>query len=163
MYEIGDHVMYGMTGACRIKNIRTDQGGSNKDRQYYILAPIQESDSIIMIPIMNKETNMRPVLEKEEAEALLRQLKDETIPWIDDSKERIKEYGELLKTGDPMVWLKLAKALATEKVGKIEDGKKLSSSDDGIYKSAMKLLVGEFSIALDKEFDETEEYIVTFL
>ena len=69
----------------------------------------------------------------------------------------------MLKTGEPLVWLKLAKALAKEKIEKIEDGKKLSSSDDGIYKSAMKLLVGEFSISLDKEFSETEEYIVTFL
>ncbi len=163
MYEINDHVMYGMTGACKIKNIRTDEGGSNKERKYYILAPIQESDSIIMIPIMNKEINMRSVLTKEEAENVLRALKEENLPWIDDSKERIKEYGELLKTGEPMVWLKLAKALANEKIEKIEDGKKLSSSDDGIYKSAMNLLVGEFSISFGKTFLETEEYIKTFL
>lgn len=163
MYEINDHVMYGMTGACRIKNIRTDEEGSNKDRKYYILAPIQETDSIIMIPIMNKEINMRRVLTKEEAESLLHELKDENLPWIDDSKERIKEYGELLKTGEPMVWLKLAKALANEKIEKIEDGKKLSSSDDGIYKNAMSLLVGEFSISLDQSFAETEEYIKSFL
>ncbi len=163
MYEINDHVMYGMTGACKIKNIRTDEGGSNKERKYYILAPIQESDSIIMIPIMNKEINMRSVFTKDEAENVLRELKEENLPWIDDSKERIKEYSELLKTGEPIVWLKLAKALANEKIEKIEDGKKLSSSDDGIYKSAMNLLVGEFSISFDKSFQETEEYIKTFL
>ncbi len=163
MYEINDHVMYGMTGACIIKNIRTDKGGNNKERKYYILAPIQESDSIIMIPIMNKEINMRRVFTKEEAEAVLHELKDEKLPWIDDSKERIKEYGELLKTGEPIVWLKLAKALANEKIEKIEDGKKLSSSDDAIFKSAMNLLVGEFSISLNKTFEETDAYIKSFL
>jgi len=127
------------------------------------LSPIKETESIIMIPIMNKDINVRKVITKEEAEQLLSQMKDKQIDWIDDSKERAREYNELLKSGDSESWLLLIKALADEKLEKKEEGKKLSSSDDMILKSATNLLSGEFSVALDMDIDEVIPYIKKFL
>lgn len=163
MFEINDYVMYGLTGACKVTDIRRDEEGYNKERKYYILSPIRETDSIIMIPIMNKDINMRKVISKEEADELLSHMKDKQIDWIDDAKERAREYNELLKSGDSESWLLLIKALADEKMEKKEEGKKLSSSDDLILKSATNLLSGEFSVALDMDMDEVIPYIRKFL
>lgn len=163
MFEINDYVMYGLTGACKVTDIRSDDEGTNRERKYYILSPIKETESIIMIPIMNKELRMRKVISKETAEALLKQLEQKNLDWIDDSKERNREYAELLKSGDSEIWLKLIKILADEKREKYKEGKKLSSSDEAIYKSALNLVSGEFSVALDMKCDDVIPYITQYL
>ena len=159
MFEINDYVMYGLTGACKVTDIRSDEEGTNKERKYYILNPLKDMDSVIMIPIMNKEIKLRKVITREDAESLLKCSGDETIEWIDDSKERMREYGELLKSGNCEVWLRLVRTLANEKQEKVHGGKKLSSSDETIYKTALNLLSGEMALALGMDGEEIVPFI----
>lgn len=159
MFEINDYVMYGLTGACKVTDIRSDEEGTNKERKYYILNPLKDMESVIMIPVMNKEIKLRKVITREDAESLLKCSGDETIEWIDDSKERMREYGELLKSGSCEVWLRLVRTLASEKKEKVHGGKKLSSSDESIYKTALNLLSGEMALALDMDGEEIVPFI----
>lgn len=159
MFEINDYVMYGLTGACKVSDIRSDEEGSNKERKYYILNPLKDLDSVIMIPVMNKDIKLRKVITREDAELLLKNTNDQKIDWIDDSKERMREYGDLLKSGSCEVWLRLVRTLAIEKKEKVHGGKKLSSSDDTIYKTALNLLSGEIALALEIDGEEIATFI----
>ena len=41
MFEIGEYIVYGVKGVCRIEDItHIDISGADKDRLYYVLAPV---------------------------------------------------------------------------------------------------------------------------
>lgn len=48
MYDIGDYVVYGHNGICRVEDI-TNPGfsGVDKDKKYYVLQPLNTKESSI--------------------------------------------------------------------------------------------------------------------
>lgn len=70
MYQVGELIVYGGTGVCRVEAVETpQQRGPEAGRQYYLLKPLYQ-DGTIRIPVDSK-VFMRPVISRQEAEALL--------------------------------------------------------------------------------------------
>ena len=68
MYSVGSLIVYGGTGVCQVEAIEEKaQGG--EIRQYYRLKPLYQSGTI-SVPVDGK-VFMRPVISREEAEALI--------------------------------------------------------------------------------------------
>ena len=44
MYQVGDLVMYGNTGVCRVEDIGHPQGISEKEQLYYTLALVYDKE-----------------------------------------------------------------------------------------------------------------------
>ena len=43
MFEVGEYIVYGCKGVCQVEEItHIDIPGSNKDRLYYVLAPLED-------------------------------------------------------------------------------------------------------------------------
>ncbi len=53
MYKIGDTVLYGREGVCKIKDIVTRKL-NNIDKQYYFLTPLDDQITILSQQIMKK-------------------------------------------------------------------------------------------------------------
>ena len=71
MFQIGDLVVYGTTGVCRVEEItRPNLTGADRNRQYYLLKPLQQ-DGVIYTPVDNQKVPIRPVISAQEAEALI--------------------------------------------------------------------------------------------
>ena len=73
MYHCGDYIIYGTNGVCKILEIGSPGfPQADKNKQYYTLSPIYGLETIY-VPL---DTNayMRPVMSKEEAEALIGQI-----------------------------------------------------------------------------------------
>ena len=71
MYEIGQLIVYGNEGVCRVEEIGTPKiSGVDKHRDYYTLAPIYREGKVFT-PVDSK-VFMRPVITREEALALIR-------------------------------------------------------------------------------------------
>ena len=66
MYKIGDTVLYGREGVCKIKDIVTRKL-NNIDKQYYFLTPLDDHITIL-VPTDNEEalSKMRKVLSKKD-------------------------------------------------------------------------------------------------
>lgn len=70
MYQVGELIVYGGTGVCRVEAVETpQQRGPEAGRQYYLLKPLYQ-DGTIRIPVDSK-VFMRPVISRQETEALI--------------------------------------------------------------------------------------------
>ena len=71
MFQPGDLVVYGTTGVCRVEEItRPNPTGPDRDRQFYLLKPLQQ-DGIIYTPVDNQKVPIRAVISREAAEELI--------------------------------------------------------------------------------------------
>ena len=65
MFEIGDYVVHGNSGVCRVESIQNMDGiDGAPQRTYYTLVPIYTSGSKLFVPTDGKRVVTRPVMTK---------------------------------------------------------------------------------------------------
>ena len=92
-YQIGDVVVFGAEGLCRIEDI-TEKKFGNEIIQYYVLKQLMRGNSVNYVPVNNEksESKMRPVLTQEEITHFIRQMDLEEVPWIEYNRERQQAF-----------------------------------------------------------------------
>ena len=76
MYSVGEKIVYGENGVCTVIKIAPlEISGASKDKLYYYLAPLIGT-GVYYSPV-DSGAFMRPVISREEAEALI-----DAIPGI---------------------------------------------------------------------------------
>lgn len=112
MFSIGEYVVYGVEGVCRVEEAgKLKVAGLDKNRAYYRLRPYYH-DGTIYTPVDGKAV-MRPVLTREELERLLPRL-PELEPLGDvppDSRAAGEYYRAILSGHDCVALLRLCKTL----------------------------------------------------
>lgn len=160
MFEIGEYVVYGVKGVCRIEDItHIDISGADKNRLYYVLAPIGDANGKIYVPTDNQKIVIRRVISKEEAEKLIQELPEIELLWVPDDKQREAKYKEALRTCDYHAWVSIVKTLYLRKKERVAQGKKVTSLDEKYMKAAENELYSELSMTLGIPKDEMEDYI----
>lgn len=164
MFQIGETVLYGTEGVCRIAEIQEMKFGGERAR-YYVLKPIYRDGATIYVPMNNERllARMRRVLSAQEIDALLRSVTQEELAWIDDANERRQEYGKILTAGDRREVVRLIRLLYLRRQMLVSSGKHLRSSDDQLLRDAEKLLNDEFALVLNIPQREVPEYIRTHI
>jgi len=162
MYEIGDLILYGGTGVCRVTDI-TAQGsaGGQKDQLYYVLEPLYQNCTIFT-PVHATKVFMRPIISKSEAEQLI-----EMIPGIRVEayhsralNELTEHYKKSLNTHDCSNLMELTMSIYAKKQSAEEQKRKFGAVDERYMKLAEDLLFGELSAALDIPKEKVSEFIV---
>ena len=75
LFTTGELVVYGGEGVCRIDHIGpADLPGADKEKLYYCLAPLARNGQVLT-PVDTKVL-LRPVMQEEEARALLARLQE---------------------------------------------------------------------------------------
>ena len=162
MFAINDCVFYCNTGVCRIVDVKSQKVGGSEAKECYVLKPIFNSSSIIYVPIDHDEllNNMRPVMTKDEIHRLIQDVPGEESVWIDNERERGKDYLTRLRSCSSRELMKLIKVLYEEKLRKKGIGKCLSSTDTKIMVTAEKLLYEEFAFVLGIDTKAVVPYIL---
>jgi len=164
MFEIGDYIIYGSQGVCKVENIGPmNMGGIKTERLYYTLLPIYISGSKVYTPIDNEKVILRAVISKDEAMQLLKEIPKLEQIDVTDEKSREQLYKDALASCDCRELVKIIKTLYLRKKERLEDGKKVTAVDERYFKMAEDSLYGELAIALGMERDEVETYITDFL
>ena len=75
MFSVGEYVIYGNHGVCKIEKM----GGVSLPlvdgkKKYYTLRPIYKNEAVIYAPVNNPRLMIRSVLTKEEAEQLIEEM-----------------------------------------------------------------------------------------
>lgn len=160
MFSVGEYIVYGTTGVCRIESVGPMQmSGVSKEKLYYTLAPLYSKGSKVFIPVDNDKVIMRPVLTKEEAQALVEEIPKIELLWVADEKRREDIYKTALRTCDCKEWIKIIKTLYLRKMSRIAEGKKVTVSDGKYLHMAEERLYEELGLALEMDKDEVIEYI----
>lgn len=159
MFKINDYVMYGITGVCKILDIKEEKDRNSVIKKYYVLRPIYSKNTIIKTPVSNMKISMRKIHSLDEVNSLITAIPSEETLWIEDEKSRNEKFKSMLKSGDCEALIKLVKSIYENKKSNRELGKKAYKGDEEIMKTAERLLNEEFAIILNISPDEVNSYI----
>ena len=160
MYSIGDMVMYGSFGICKVTAIeKRDLTG--EEQEYYILKHINSEKNIFYVPTNNDKalSKMHRICSKAEVDELIFHMNSEGLIWIDNDIKRKEEYSRIIKDADKHEIIRLIKTLYLRRKELAESGKKLRSTDENYLSLAENMLFEEFAYALDIDKSEVVEYI----
>ena len=145
MFEIGEYIVYGVKGVCRIEDItHIDISGADKDRLYYVLAPVGDGSGRIYAPTDNQKITMRKVISREEADQLIEDMPKIEQLWVPDDRQREARYKEAMNTCDYRAWVSIVKTLYIRK-------QERTAQENELY--------SELSLTLGIPKDEMEQYI----
>ena len=158
MYSVGEKIIYGENGVCTVEKIAAlDMSGASADKLYYHLSPLIGTGTYFA-PV-DSNAFMRPVISREEAEALIASI-DSIEPAIctDTRFNHVDAfYKELFKQHSCEALVAIVKGLR----GRMADKKNKSSRAESTMKRAKDMLHGELSIALGIDVSEVEQYIIS--
>ena len=161
MFQPGELVVYGATGVCRVESIdRPNLTGADRGKAYYQLKPLQQ-DGVIYTPVENSKVSIRPVMTREEANALIDQ-----IPTIQAEVYRAptiqaltQHYQSAVRSHDHKDLIQLMMSIYAKQKQAEAQKRRLGMVDERYMKQAERLLYGELSAALDIPFDQVQAYI----
>ncbi len=156
MYKIGQKIIYGENGVCTVEKIGPlEMSGTPKEKLYYHLTPLIGSGTYFA-PV-DSGAYMRPVISREEAEALI-----DAMPGIPpaicyDSRFNHVDafYRDLFKQHSNEALVSVIKGLRC----RMAEKKTRSSRAEATMKRAKDILHGELSVALDMDVRQVENYI----
>ena len=162
MFEIGQWVMYGIHGVCRIAG--TEKQLVNRKRsEFLVLEPLSKAESKFYLPLGNPTAlaKLKPVLSEEELRALLSSPEVREDNWIDEESRRKMYYKELITRGDRKEILQTIYALYRYKAAQMEAGKKFHICDDNFLRDAEKLMSSEIALVLEMTMEQARDYLRT--
>ncbi len=161
MFNIGDLIVYGNAGVCRVAKIGgPPMKGLPEGKDYYTLSPYYAEKSVIFTPCDNDKVVMRPIVSKAEADELINKIPDIGFLSIPDEKKREECYKETIRSCDPHMFVSIIKTIYARKQQRISEGKKVTASDEKYFQMAEDKLYGELAIALEIEKNEVRNYIM---
>ena len=155
MYQVGDYLVYGMEGICRVENVGCPKfPGMPRDRIYYTLAPIGKTD-FIYIPA-DTQVYMRRPLSREAVIALLETVTD--VPACTDlpvdARLLAPYYQDIIASHDCERLLQLYKTIWCKQQSLAGSRRSLSVTDMRYWKQAENLLLGEIAFVLGIPYAE---------
>lgn len=156
MFKENDYIMY-KKDVCKVKDIMKNSADSC---DYYILVPIDDESLTIKVPVDNRMGYLRKVITKKQAEDIISTIKD--VPPLGDINEKNIEsiYKDLIYNGNQTDLIKIIKTSYLRNENRKNAKRKVSEKDTKYFELAEKYLYNELSIALNKTFTETKEYII---
>ena len=160
MFKIGEYIVYGTSGVCKVESVSTmDMEGVPKDRLYYTLKPVYINKSTIMTPVDNTKVVMRSVMTKEEVDSLIDDMEDIETVSVNDDKKRGEICKNTLASCESRELVRMIKSLYNRNQRRLAQGKKLTSGDERYFHMAEDSLYGEMAITLNIDKSEVPGYI----
>ena len=160
MLQIGSQVVYGIHGVCNIVEVET-RTVDRKKVEYFVLAPNEQPNARFYVPMHNEVavSKLRPLLTKEELEALLSSDDAHKDCWINDENRRKQKYRELINNADRAALISMIRVLLRHREEQLTAGRKFHLCDENFLRDAHKLLCSEFSVVLGIPQSEVDAYI----
>lgn len=158
-FAVGDLVIYGETGVCRVVDI-VEKEFLEVVQQCYKLQPVYQS-CVIFTPAEGGNVFMRKIISPEAAAALLAGMKSlEPAVYNARSPRELSEiYDKIIKQHDCDSLALLMRSIYEKRQKLIAQKKKLSAIDERYMKKAEELLFGELAAALGIEKSAVSERI----
>lgn len=161
MFQPGEKIVYGTTGVCTVQEVtpRDDLPGTAPGTLYYALEPLSGS-GIIYLPV-DAPVFMRPVITRQEAEALVARIPEMAAEAYHQRNLQMlrNHYQEVLQSHDCEKLLEMTMSIHVKEKQAIKAGRKLGQIDARFQKRAEELLWGELAVALEIPVEEVPRYI----
>jgi len=157
MFCVGEKIVYGENGVCTVEKIEPlGMTGASKDKLYYHLSPLIGTGTYFA-PV-DSGAFMRPVMSREEAEALIDAMPGIQPAICNDNRFNHVDafYKELFRQHSCEALVAIVKGLRA----RMSEKKTKSSRAETTMKRAKDMLHGELAVALDMDVAEVEPYIL---
>ncbi|MBO4667259.1 MAG: hypothetical protein J5666_03930 [Bacilli bacterium] len=156
MFKINESVIHCREGLSTIISTSNING-----RDYFLVRTHQTSEETIYVPVESAASIIRPVLEPDKADEVLRFIKSIKKEFNTNTKQRGDAYKRRLSSGDVNDIAYLYRQLYFyNKIGGEENTEiKLGPVDIDMLSHAKKMLLDEFSLTYKVNRDEVEEFI----
>ena len=152
-YKQGQYVVYPLHGVGLI-NVIEERPFQDQTLLYYIIY-IEVSDMTVMVPVDKADgLGIRPIVEKRASNKALKLISEDYEPVPTDWKLRYQMNLDLLKSGSVTDIAKVVRTLYHR--SKV---KELPILERKLFDSALRLLIDEVSLSLEKTKQEVEELV----
>ncbi len=158
LFTVGEKIVYGEHGVCTVERVAPlDMSGVAKNKLYYHLSPLIGSGTFFA-PV-DSEAFMRPVMDRQAAEALIDAMPGIAPAICTDNRFNHVDafYKELFRTHSCEALVSIVKGLNS----RMAERKTKSSRAEATMKRAKDILHGELAVALDMDIAEVEPYILS--
>lgn len=159
MYNIGDNVLYGGEGVCRISGIE-DKKIDGQIISYYVLCRVDGVNSVFFVPVKSRaaEEKMRKVISAGEIKKIVSEAKP--LRLCDNDRERKELYKNAMCSADRPLLASLIKSVCAEKEALENDGKKLHKVEEYFLSDVQKMLYSELSSVMNITMDDVLPFIL---
>lgn len=168
MYRVGDLILYGKTGICRVEGFEEKSlSHGEAPSLYYILCPLYQSGQIYAPTdrVSDGTIFTRPIMNREEAVAFIRSLPTlDAQPYYNQNLTQLKDhYRRQLQTPSCQDLALLMRSIYVKRQEVREKNRKLTMVDQAFLDEAQALLYGELAAALGIAREEVPGYIESTL
>ena len=148
MYQVGDAVLYGSNGICRIREVtRMESCGMVDD--FYVLKPVSSEATTVFVPLLSPEA----------IRELLDSLEDAAPIWVENENQRKTLYREIMNSGDRSAIFRVYLTLRRLRSEREKKGKHLRVSDERSYRETERIFFDEVSLVLGWSREEGETFL----
>ena len=164
MYQVGEYVMYGVQGICRVLG-KEKQLVNRKRIEYLVLEPLTKGESKFYLPVQNPVAmdKLQPLLSAQELTDLVNTELIRMDCWVAEENLRKQRYRDLLTGGDRASIMQMLRSLYRYMDELTASGKKLHQCDENFQRDAEKLLCSEISLVMDLEPELAKAYLRSHL
>ena len=113
MFEIGEYIVYGVNGICRVADIGPSPYDPTDARTFYLLIPVNNPmSSSIYTPVDNVRVPMRRLMTREEIDALMNAVPEIALLEIPVEKQRREIYRTTIHALSPEGYVRVIKTVA---------------------------------------------------
>ena len=160
MFEIGEHIVYGTSGICRVEAICQSPYDKNDTRTYYLLIPTHNPmGSTIYTPVDNERVPMRRLMTPEEIDALIGAMPGIEALEVPVEKQRREIYRNTIGALRPEGYVSVIKTVHRRREELTAARKHFPVSDMEYGRLAKHMLYSECAHVLGLAEDGMEAYI----
>lgn len=160
MFAVGEYIVYGMNGICRVEKICTSPFDAADTRVYYLLVPLNNPmSSTIYTPIDNERVPMRRLMTPEEIEEFLTVMPHIEVLNVPVEKQRREIYRTTISALCPEGYVSVMKTVERRREQLAAAHKHFPVSDMEYGRLARHLLYSEIAVVLGMEENCVEAYI----
>jgi CarD family transcriptional regulator len=161
MFQLGEHIVYGTNGICRVEEIGPSPYDKSDTRTFYLLIPIHNPmSSTIYTPVDNDRVPMRRLMTREEIDSLMQRIPDIEPLAVPVERQRRELYRTTIGSLEPDGYVRVIKAVDQRRVRLAAARKHFPMTDLEYGRLARRLLYGECAHVLGISEQEAEAYVL---
>lgn len=164
MLKVGECVIYGNHGLCRVQDILVPSFlERGKEKEYYQMISAVDAGSILYVPVDSAQSKIRDVIGEDEAFGLIDDIEDTAVIELPEGKKAEPAIIEVIRRNIAEEMMRLVKTLRRIKAVREAEGKKFASLNEKYLSMAEKLLYTELAFALKTEKDDIKRRVLDVL
>ena len=164
MFEIGEFIVYGVNGICRVEGIGPSPYDKTDPRTFYLLIPVNNPmGSSIYTPVDNDRVPMRRLMTRDEIEALIAAIPEIETLEVPIEKQRREIYRTTIGVLDPKGYVKVIKTVQRRREELTAARKHVPMTDLEYGRLAKHLLCSECAHVMGVSEDDADAYILSSL